>query len=49
MTEGEMVGRYHRFNGHEFYKLWELVMYRVMYRLCTLTVLISFSNTSFHS
>ena len=49
MTEGEMVGRYHRFNGHEFYKLWELVMYRVMYRLCTLIVLISFSNTSFHS
>ena len=27
-AEGEMVGRHHRLNGHEFDKLWELVMDR---------------------
>ena len=26
MTEDEMVGCYHQLNGHEFEKLWELVM-----------------------
>ena len=25
MTEDEMVGWYHKFNGHEFEKLWETV------------------------
>ena len=28
MTEDEMVGCYHQLNGHEFEKLWELVMDR---------------------
>ena len=28
MTEDDMVGWYHRLNGHEFDKLWELVMDR---------------------
>ena len=28
MTEDEMVGWHHRLDGHEFYKLWELVMAR---------------------
>jgi len=28
MTEDEMVGWHHRLSGHEFGKLWELVMYR---------------------
>ena len=28
MTEDEMVGQYHRLNGHEFGGLWELVMDR---------------------
>ena len=27
-TESEMVGQHHRLNGHEFDKLWELVMDR---------------------
>ena len=26
MTEVEMVGWHHQLNGHEFEKLWELVM-----------------------
>ena len=26
MTEDEMVGWHHQLNGHEFGKLWELVM-----------------------
>ena len=28
MIEDEMVGWHHRFNGHEFDKLWELVIDR---------------------
>ena len=28
MTEDEMVGWHHRLHGHEFCKLWELVMDR---------------------
>ena len=28
MTEYEMVGWHHRLHGHEFEKLWELVMDR---------------------
>ena len=28
MTEDEMVGWHHQLNGHEFEKLWELVMDR---------------------
>ena len=28
MTEDEIVGWLHRLNGHEFNKLWELVMDR---------------------
>ena len=28
MTEDEMVGWHHQLNGHEFSKLWELVMDR---------------------
>ena len=28
MTEDKMVGWHHRLNGHDFGKLWELVMER---------------------
>ena len=28
MTEDEMVGWHHQLNGHEFEKLWELVLDR---------------------
>ena len=28
MTEDDMVGWHHQLNGHEFSKLWELVMDR---------------------
>ena len=31
MTEGQMVGWHHQLNGHEFSKLWELVMDREAY------------------
>ena len=30
--EDEVVGKYHRLNGHEFEKLWELVMDREAWR-----------------
>ena len=32
MTEDEMVGWHHHLNGHEFGKLWELVMNREAWR-----------------
>ena len=32
MTEDEMVGWHHRLNGHEFEKLWELLMDREAWR-----------------
>ena len=32
MTEEEMVGWHHHLNGHEFGKLWELVMNREAWR-----------------
>ena len=32
-TEDEMVGWHHRINGHEFSKLWELVMDREAFML----------------
>ena len=32
ITEDEMVGWHHRLNGHEFGKLWELVMDREAWR-----------------
>ena len=32
MTEDEMVGWHHQLDGHEFDKLWELVMYREVWR-----------------
>ena len=32
MTEDEMVGWYHRLNGHEISKLWELVIDREAWR-----------------
>ena len=32
MTEDEMAGWHHRLSGHEFGKLWELVMNREAWR-----------------
>ena len=32
MTEDEMVGRHHQFNGHELGKLWEMVKDRETWR-----------------
>ena len=32
MTEDEMVGWHHQLNGHEFERLWELVMDREAWR-----------------
>ena len=32
MTEDEMVGWHHQLNGHEFEKLWELVVVREAWR-----------------
>ena len=33
MTEDEMVGWHHQLNGHEFDKLWKLVMDREAWRV----------------
>ena len=38
MSEDEMVGWYHRLDGHEFEQAWELVMDREAWRVAVLKV-----------